>query len=257
LSALAATGLCAIGFHFAWQVASKSPQLQIRKASFRGLKRASEQELLKLAGLAAGQNLLALDLKAAERAMAAHPWINGVIAKRTFPDALEFEVTERTAQAVLSMGDLYAVDAQGVPFKKVQAQDELDLPLITGVDREGYLQDRPRWEQRIRTALQVAALYQQRFPGPALRLSELHLSPLGLGLVVGPNGEQVQLGDSDFAEKLDRLQLVRRALASRSLVAEVIRLDDRKRPSRVAVRSTPNSAEGWAALTERSAAPRP
>jgi len=72
-----------------------------------------------------------------------------------------------------------------------------------------------------------------RVPGRLRALpwsSELRLSPLGLSLVDGPDGEEVHLGDDDFAEKLDRLQLVRRALAQRALVAEAIRLDDRKRP---------------------------
>src|SRR2546423_1098690 len=80
----------------------------------------------------------------------------------------------------------------------------VDLPLITGVDRDQYLQDRARWEARIRQALELAPLYQARFPGPAYRLSELRLSPLGLSLVDGPDGEEVHLGENDFAEKLDR-----------------------------------------------------
>src|SRR6185295_10659001 len=120
-----------------------------------------------------------------------------------------------------------------------------------------YLQDRARWEARIRQALELMALYQARFPGPAYRLSEVHLSPFGASVIDGPDGEEVHLGDLDFAEKLERLAVVRRALAQRSLVAEVIRLDDRKRPARVAVRASTPSATSWGTATERSGAPRP
>jgi cell division protein FtsQ len=177
----------------------------------------------------------------------------------------------------------------------------VDLPLITGVDRDSYLQDRPRWEKRLRQALELSQQYQARFPGPAYRLAEVRLSPMGLSLVDGPNGEEIHFGEppsgaaagalvsapggapggasgggegsaggeaggvagsapeaTGFAEELDRLQLVRRALAQRALVAEVIRLDDRKRPGRVAVRASPSSsAQGWGAPSERSAASRP
>lgn len=258
-AAAVALGTCAFLAVAGWGWAQRSPRFAVQKVTFRGLERASEQELLKLSGLAPGQgqNLLCVDLGAATRAMAGHPWVKEVQARRRFPGGVEVQVKEHVPAAVLSMGELYAVDAEGSPFKKLQAGDAVDLPLLSGVDRDQYLQDRARWEARIRQALELMALYQARFPGPAYRLSEVHLSPLGVSVIDGPDGEEVHLGDSEFAEKLDRLQLVRRALAQRSLVAEVIRLDDRKRPARVAVRASTPSATSWGTATERSGAPRP
>jgi len=256
-AAAVALATCAFLAVAGWGWAQRSPRFAVQKVTFKGLERASEQELLKLSGLAPGQNLLSLDLGAATRAMAAHPWVKEVQARRRLPGAVEVQVREHVPAAVLSMGELYAVDAEGSPFKKLQAGDAVDLPLISGVDRDQYLQDRALWEARIRQALELMALYQARFPGPAYRLSEVHLSPLGTSVVDGPDGEEVHLGELDFAEKLDRLQLVRRALSQRSLVAEVIRLDDRKRPARVAVRASIPSATSWGTATERSGAPRP
>jgi len=257
--AAAALALCAFLLLLGWGWAARSPRFTVQRIAFHGLQRASEAELLRLSGLSAGQRLLQLDLGAAARAMAGHPWVKEVRARRRFPSTVEVQVREHVPAAVLSMGDLYAVDAQGAPFKRLQPGDALDLPVITGVDRDLYLQDRERWEQRIRQALELSQQYQARFPGPLYRLSELRLSPLGLSLVDGPDGEEVHLGDpdSDLAEKLDRLQLVRRALAQRALVAETIRLDDRRRPARVAVRASPSSAPSWGPPSERSGAPRP
>lgn len=255
--AAAALALCAFFVFLGWSWASRSPRLTVQRIAFRGLQRASEAELLRLSGLAAGQNLLQADLGAATRAMAGHAWVKQVQARRRFPSTVEVQVREHVPVAVLSMGDLYAVDAEGAPFKRLQPGDAVDLPLITGVDRDQYLQDRERWEKRVRQALDLSQLYQARFPGPLYRLSELRLSPLGLSVVDGPDGEEVHLGDSDFAEKLDRLQLVRRALAQRALVAEAIRLDDRRRPVRVAVRASQSSAASWGTSSERSVAPRP
>ncbi|HEY8207362.1 MAG TPA: FtsQ-type POTRA domain-containing protein [Myxococcaceae bacterium] len=256
-AAMAALALGAFLLFEGWGWARRSPRFAVQQVTFRGLQRASDAELLKLSGLAAGQNLFSLDLAAATRAMAAHPWVKEVEARRRFPSTVEVQVREHVPAAVLSMGDLYAVDADGAPFKRLQAGDAVDLPLISGVDRDRYLQDRARWEARIRQALELSQLYQARFPGPAYRLSELRISPLGLSVVDGPDGEEVHLGFDDFAEKLDRLQLVRRALAQRALVAEAIRLDDRRRPGRVAVRASSSSATSWGTATERSGAPRP
>src|SRR5262245_51790488 len=189
--AAAALGLCALLAFLGWSWAVRSPRFTVEQIAFQGLQRAQEAELLRLSGLAKGQGLLQLDLGAATRAMAGHPWVKEVQARRRFPSTVEVEVREHLPAAVLSMGDLYAVDAEGSPFKRLQPGDALDLPLITGVDRDRYLQDRERWEARIRQALELAQLYQARFPGPLYRLSELRLSPLGLSLVDGPDGEEV------------------------------------------------------------------
>lgn len=255
--AAAAVTACALAAWGGWRWAVESPRFAVKRISVRGLQRAQEAELLRLSGLQAGQNLLALDLGAAVRAMSGHPWVREVRAARRFPSGIEVRVQEHVPAAVLSMGDLYLVDERGQPFKRAQPGDAVDLPLLTGVEKDQYLQDRPRWERRLQQALELAQLYQARFPGPLYRLAEVRLSPLGLTVVDGPDGEEVHLGDSEFAEKLDRLQLVRRALAQRALVAEVIRLDDRKRPFRVAVRASPSSAQSWGLATERGQASRP
>jgi cell division protein FtsQ len=145
------------------------------------------------------------------------------------------------------------VDQAGQPFKRVQARDALDLPLVSGVDRDAYLSDRPAWEGRIPQALEVAAQYQSRFPGPSVRLSEVRLSAQGLSLFAGPHAEEIHLGEGPVADQLDRLKTVRRALQDRALVAEVIRLDNRVRPGWVAVKALSISAPP----SERSGGARP
>ena len=257
LRAAAAVAACALLAFGLWRWALESPRFALRRISIQGLERAQEAELLRLSGLQVGQNLFALDLSQATRQMAVHPWVRTVRASRRFPSGVEVRVQEHVPLAVLSMGDLYLADAEGAPFKRLQPSDEVDLPLVTGVDRDRYLEDRPRWERRIQQALEVLQLYQARFPGPLYRLAEVRLSPLGLSLVTGPDGAEVHLGGADFAEKLERLQLVRRALANRALWAEAVHLDDRRRPSRVAVRARPSSAPNWGPDSERSEAPRP
>jgi cell division protein FtsQ len=108
--AVAAMAACALLAFWGWGWAVQSPRFAIRSISVRGLHRATEAELLRLSGLAPGQNLLQADLGAATRLMASHPWVREVTARRRFPDAVEVEVREHVPSAVLSMGDLYAVD---------------------------------------------------------------------------------------------------------------------------------------------------
>jgi cell division protein FtsQ len=135
---------------------------------------------------------------------------------------------------MVSLGDLYLLDEAGEPFKRVQASDALDLPLVTGVEREDYVAHHDETVQRLTAALIVAQSYSSSPTGKPARLSEVHLDDEGVTLVTG-DGQEVRLGEGDTAAKLARLARVRQELKSRALSAEVIRLDNRARPSSVTV----------------------
>jgi len=55
--------------------------------------------------------------------MAAHPWVDQVHVARRFPRSLAVSVKEHDPVALVALGDLYLVDSDGRPFKKIQAGD--------------------------------------------------------------------------------------------------------------------------------------
>jgi cell division protein FtsQ len=233
----------AVGAHAAYTWALSAPELALHRVSFAGLERASEAELLKLAGLAPGQNLLALDVPLAERAMAAHPWVKAVDVTRHLPHGLEVRVVERVAAAVAPLGELYLVDRQGVPFKRVQPGDAVDLPLVSGVDRDAYVARPEEAAARLCEALDLAEAYVQSPAARGWPLSEVRVADDGLTLVVGKAGQEIHMGEGATAEKLARLARVRAALEGRALVAEVIHLDNRTRPGWVAIKTSDPASE--------------
>lgn len=227
------------GGYRSWGWALTSPTFALSTISFTGLHRAKEAELLKLGSLNAGQNLFQLDTAATAKAMAAHPWVKKVDVTRHFPSALSVEVEERVPAGMVVLGDLYLVDADGEPFRRVQAGDSVDLPLLSGVDRDAYVAAPAETTRKMREAVEVADQYAKSDAGRGLRLSEVRIGDDvggGLTLVVGKTGEEIRLGQGDVGQKLARLAEVRAALASRQLSAEVIHLDNRQRPGWVAVR---------------------
>ena len=92
-------------------------------------------------GAAAGQNLFALDVAALEKAMLQHPWVRGGGGDAALPPRVSVEVVEHTPEALVVLGDLYVLDEEGEPFKRVTPGDGLDLPLVTGVERDAYVKD--------------------------------------------------------------------------------------------------------------------
>ncbi|HET6984549.1 MAG TPA: FtsQ-type POTRA domain-containing protein, partial [Myxococcaceae bacterium] len=196
--------------------ASSSPRLALRTVKVQGLKRATEKELLRLAGVAPGMNLWSLDPATVSQAMAAHPWVRTVEVTRSLPDTLLLKVEERGPVALASRGDLYVVDAQGAPCKRLSPSEALDLPLLTGLSREAAEKDPAGTTARLREGLGVAEAYQRAFERP--RLSEVQLGEAGYELTTA-DGVRVVLGRDDLDGQLQRLQRVRDELKHRGQLA--------------------------------------
>jgi cell division protein FtsQ len=161
---------------------------------------------------------------------------------RRWPHNLAIAVEEYAPAALASLGDLYLVGRTGEPFKRVQAGDVLDLPLITGLTRDDYVADASEVAAQLRSALNLVDAYAQTSYGRSFPLSEVRISEEGYTLVVGKRAQEIHLGEGEIPQKLARLEHVAELLEGRSLGAEVIHLENRVRPAWIAVKlSTPVS----------------
>jgi cell division protein FtsQ len=235
------------------QWALTSPTFTLQQLSVEGTVRATPAELMRLGGLAPGQNLFALDVDVLARALATHPWVRRADATRHFPAGLSLRVEEYEPAALLAMGDLYVLDGEGVPFKRLQPGDGVDLPLVTGLEREAWTEDADGAAARVREALAVVRAYEEAGLGKGGTLSEVRLEADGVVLVAG-EGQEVRLPRGDVTTHLRRLGLVRAELARRGVGAEVIHLDNRARPGWIAVRVPVPASERSGAPVRQEAA---
>jgi cell division protein FtsQ len=233
LGLAAVAGLLALG----WHTALEGDLLRIRALRFEGLSRVSPQELLEISPVRAGDHLLRADVGAVEAALARHPWIQAVEVSRAFPPALVARVTERRAVALVDLGGLYLVDAGGEVFKRAVPGDGLDLPVVTGLDREAWVERRAEAEPLLAAALALLARWSERGLERRAPVSEIHVdAEYGTTLWAGHDGLEVRLGHGDLPEKLGRLERVLSAIDAEGQRAEVLHLDNRRRPDWVAVR---------------------
>lgn len=232
------------GGKYTWEWARTSPTFALRRVSFTGMTHATESDLLRLGSLGPGQNLFQLDIGAIEKALRTYPWIKTVEVSRHFPDAVSVKITEHVPEAIVQLGDLYLLDADGDPFKRVQADDNLDLPLVSGLDRDAYVKAPEDAEARFRDALQVVRAYAASSAGKDTRVSEARIENEEVVLVLSGEGQEIRMGDGDMDQKLERLAKVKAELKKRGLVADVIHLDNRLRSGWVTVKlSVPGSSE--------------
>jgi len=250
------------GLAAGWRHLQDGDALRIRAIRTGPLARASAAELLALSPVRVGDGWLSADVEAVEQALSRHPWVREVRVRRAWPPSLEVKVTEREPRALVDLGGLYLVDGDAQVFKRAAAGDGLDLPVITGFGRDDYVQRRGEVEPRLRGALALLDAWAREGLAPLATVSEIHLdAEEGLAVYLGDEGAQVRFGEGEIPQKLSRLRRVLEALRAEGRRAEVIHLDDRSHPDRVAVRPPgrggPPGAAGGGAVGGEGAGVRP
>jgi cell division protein FtsQ len=233
--------LVAVGGLATYRWAMKAEIFSLQAITVQGLQHMSEPEVIKLSGLSLGQNMFQLNMANVERALGSNPWISAAKVRRRIPSTVAISLQEHSPAALAALGDLYLINEGGAPFKKLQAGDSLDLPLITGLSREQYLAAPSEGAARLRQAIAAGRLYLRSAPSDE-PLSEVRLHEDGLRLIVG-DGKEICLNEAVTERHFERLARVRSELDRRGLTAAVIHLDNRVRPGWITVKLAPILSE--------------
>ncbi len=200
----------------------RCPYLAVRETVVRGCKELTEKEILALAAVRPSANILAINPVAITRRIRSNPWISEVFIGREFPDRLVIVVRERTAVALLQReGELYLLDSDGAPFKKLESGDEANLPILTGFVSGGRTNE-PLVKQSIALLNYLAGSNGT----PAIgTVSEIHGNEtFGLSLFTD-TGLCLQLGFDGFESKFQRLTPVIADLDRKNLKVGFLLID--------------------------------
>jgi cell division protein FtsQ len=241
VAALALGAGAALG---SWRVLTRGDALQLREILFLGLDRVLADDLLALSPVKKGDNLVTADVEAMDRALRRHPWVRAVeIRRRLLPPRLEVRVEERRAMALVELGGLYLVDREAEVFKRAAPGDGLDLPLVTGIARDDYVEKRGGVEPLLSGALALVEGWAAAGLAERQPIQEIHVAEGGTTIYVGERGVEVRLGTGELRQKLARLKDALALLDAGGQRAEVVHLDNRAHPSWVTVRLAGGEAE--------------
>jgi cell division protein FtsQ len=214
-----------------------SPRFAITEIDVVGNERRAAADLVAESGLAVGANVFAADLDGARAKLSSDPWIAEAALARRLPGTILVKVTERKPAALVALGDVLLAGEDGEPFKRLEATDPVDLPIVTGVRPERLAADHEGAVRSIRRAVDLAAEYEHGTLSRRMPLEEVHVEPDGaFSLVVGKSGLQLVLGGPPFRRKIDQAARVVAELDVRGAKADAIMLDNDARPERVVVR---------------------
>ena len=188
--------------------------------------RVSEGDILDASDIQIGDSLFDLELHMIGRKIEEHPWIARAEVERSFPNQVVIRVEERQVRAIIDIDYLYYVDRSGVVFKMLETGDELDYPVITGIERQSLLDEPDRTLDSLELILGLMDQLEQRRLFNLDDVSEIHYDQQE-GLIVHTRigGVPVRMGRQDFHAKLDRLEAIYEDLEPRLMALKYIDLN--------------------------------
>lgn len=220
--ALLAGGLLAGSVHRLLQ----ATPLPVQKVEVRGINRLSREEIISLTGVAIGQNLLTLRLKTIGQQVSSNPWVASVKVQRFYPGTLSLSIQEREPVAVINMGLLYYLDANGEPFKPLNFGDALDFPVVTGFQEEQLNADPITTRLALKTACQLLDALKQHGSFILADVSEIHYDEAhGFSLYTTSGALPIKIGNEDFDNKLLRFARIYQNLMTQQPGLQYIDLD--------------------------------
>lgn len=218
--------LLASGALLTAQMLLESGYFGVKQVSVEHQVRVSEGDILDASDIEIGDSLFDLELHMIGRKIEEHPWIAKAEVERSFPDQVVIRVVEREVRAIIDLGYLYYVDSAGEVFKMLDAGDELDYPVITGIDRQFLLDNPDKTQGCVNLALQLMTELDSRTLFNLDDVSEIHYDEHeGLVMHTRIGGVPVRLGKRGFTAKLNRLESIYDDLEPRLLALKYIDLN--------------------------------
>lgn len=183
-----------------------------------------------------GKPLYGVDLGEIARAVERHPWVSSVTLRRAPPHEIVIEPVERAPVALVSIGSLYLIDEQGIPFRAAQHEEESMWPLVKTKQVK---------QQHLRLAAEAIKDYNSTRK-VAGRVLQVHVDD-DLSLhVTFENGLETELGNDRFKEKWQKLDAIMNSLQGDFARLAYIYLGDYPNPQQVAVKfKMENDSRGY------------
>ena len=236
---LAGATLAAAGFREGWRLLMDPAQFPLERVLVEGGSAGAERDVLAALAPLRGRNVLTIDLREVERRAASIPSIQQARVRRRLPSTLLVIVEERGVEALLLAGaGVRIIGGDGVDMGAYEAgRSGENHPVITGALGSTTA------ETAGRVARGLAALRRLRDEAPEFveSLSAIDVARADrLTATLRDYRPPVYLSPEDPARNIDRIDAIRRRLASGGVEAEYIDLRFRDRVAVMPVRDGEN-----------------
>ncbi len=189
-------------------------------------KHLTRDEIVGLAGVEPGKELLRMNLKQIGEHILQNPWVETVRVNRYFPDTISITIVEREPLAIVNMGFIYYLDKKGTVFKVLNQGDKLDYPVVTGFREEDLASDPKGTREALESTCQLLKILREKGAFILADVSEIHYDKgYGFTLFTASGALPVKVGSDDFSAKIERFARIYRGLLVQLPTISYIDLD--------------------------------
>jgi len=218
--------LGSFGTVIAARVLFESDYFGVDKVSITNLRRLDSDTIMAESDIKGGDNIFRLDLELIGRKIEENPWVERAEVERIVPREVVIRITEREERAIIDLGYLYYVDKDGEIFKGLTSGDRLDYPVITGMNRQFFLDEPQKAKAQLQQAVALIERLAERSDFTIDEVSEVNVDAKnGITLTTCRGGIPIRLGLQGFDAKLARLEKVYDEVRQRIGVIRGIDLD--------------------------------
>ena len=190
---------------------------RIQEITITGCRVTTPALIRELAGISYQGSMLTLNPSHIEAILKAHPWIAAVEVKLHWPDVLVVAIQEYATEALITQEvsggkQFFYLDKSGIIFAPVEPGQDMDFPIITGLDAkaEGKENGRVVLQEKLREALAFLKLVRQNNPNlPVQNLSEIHVDlDVGMTVYLVDYSFPIYFGKGEVRTKYSRLKRV-------------------------------------------------
>lgn len=193
----------------AYNWAITTPHFALIAINVNGVERLSKEEIIELSGIKEGENIYSFKAKDALVSIRSNPWVEEAAIDRDFPDVVNIDIKERKPVALVSLGGLYVMDSGGVVFKRYAHEDALDLPVVTGLRKEGLEESFKGLDSEV---LELVSTLSARKGFNIDSVSEIKVDLVfGLSIFTLDEGVRLDVGKDSFEEKIAAFEKIRRS----------------------------------------------
>lgn len=200
---------------FTYDYFTQAAHFKARRISVTGMQRLSRQQVLAIAKIWQGINILSVNLTTTRKRLLAEPWIANATVSREIPSGLRLDIEEESPLALLEMdsGQGFIVNIAGEIFKQQSPSDSGIWPRIQGLTHADLpVPDKPATKafEAVMTLLRLAAETDSSLPLAAIRRIRMDRE-IGATVVSGEGRRSVKLGFGRYRQKCEALgQLMER-----------------------------------------------
>jgi cell division protein FtsQ len=121
-------------FIFGHDVLTQCDYFKAKVISVEGTANLTTEQILDIAGLKKGDNILSVNLKTVRKKLMAHPCIAQADVYRTYPEKVSIRVEEQKPIAVLDLGKRFLVNKSGTIYKEASESEGAGMPVVCGID---------------------------------------------------------------------------------------------------------------------------